>query len=130
MEELAFNIFSIAYVCFVVWAVVGHPDRLNNPHKYDSQPLMVNPERILCASIRFRASDGTEYLINGYRHPNCIRLMAEFGIGERKDRNAGSQGFLTSSGRWVDREEGMQIAQEAGQVRRSGKTNLYSEDLY
>jgi len=45
------------------------------------------------------------------------------------------QGFLTSSGRFVDRVEAAEIAYAAGQVRQrsthEGKPGtLYSEDLY
>ena len=40
-----------------------------------------------------------------------------------------NQGFLTSRGRYVDREEAMKIAQATGQTT-SDKSGLFSEDLY
>jgi hypothetical protein len=46
----------------------------------------------------------------------------------------GDQGFLTSSGRYVDREEGFTIASAAGQIiHKSGNPDtptLYSEDMW
>ena len=39
------------------------------------------------------------------------------------------QGFLTNTNRFVDREEGAQIAFDAGQIKQHTIT-LYSEDLY
>lgn len=40
------------------------------------------------------------------------------------------QGFYTSFGRFVNREEALQIAKEAGQVGETDDKQLYSEDLY
>ena len=40
------------------------------------------------------------------------------------------QGFYTSFGRFVSREEALQIAKEAGQVGETDDSRLYSEDLY
>ena len=46
------------------------------------------------------------------------------------------QGFYTSFGRFVSREEALQIAKEAGQIEEPGfaklcsSNKLYSEDLY
>lgn len=40
------------------------------------------------------------------------------------------QGFYTSFGRFVNREEALQIAKEAGQVEETLSNRLFSEDLY
>ena len=62
-------------------------------------------------------------------------IFARF--GDEISKNPYDQGFYTSKGRFVSREEGMKIAYEAGQVnyyqafKKNGKFNiLYSEDLY
>lgn len=43
-----------------------------------------------------------------------------------------NSGFLTSTGRYVNRVEGWQIASDAGQILRNtaGRPELYSEDMW
>ena len=112
-------------------------------------------ERILCAAIyvdthvknsaeawRGYAYPETGIVFCGWRHGQCfIPLLAwaekltpeerEF-IGEAP-LHGEHQGFLTSKGRFVDREEGLALAIAADQVV-EGKTYntrwLSSEDLY
>ena len=73
-------------------------------------------------------------VVLGHRHGQCMWTMssltglrsvtnAEDGVGEYE------QGFLTNTNRFVDREEGGQIAFDAGQTK-DLRTRLYSEDLY
>ena len=73
-------------------------------------------------------------VVLGHRHGQCMWTMScltglrtcEFGedcSGEHE------QGFLTNTNRFVDREEGGQIAFDAGQTK-DLRTTLYSEDLY
>ena len=73
-------------------------------------------------------------VVLGHRHGQCMWTMssltglrsvtnAEDGVGEYE------QGFLTNKNRFVDREEGGQIAFAAGQTE-DLRTTLYSEDLY
>jgi hypothetical protein len=40
------------------------------------------------------------------------------------------QGFVTSTGRWVDRPEAKRIAIAAGQVIDNGRSHVFSEDLW
>lgn len=64
------------------------------------------------------------------RHHNVIQLMAGAGLGPEAQRD---QGFLTDIGRFVDRREGLCIAEAANQIiRRTGNADdkLYSEDLW
>jgi hypothetical protein len=93
-------------------------------------------EYILCAANYY--DDGKEYvhqpknITTGYvwcgrRHHNIINLRGELlGLPTHGDV---IQGFLTSSDRFVDREEAAEIAFKSGQIDNSIKT-LYSEDLY
>ena len=73
-------------------------------------------------------------VVTGHRHGQCMWVMGSltglrtctFGedcSGEHE------QGFLTNTNRFVDREEGGQIAFNAGQTK-DLRTTLYSEDLY
>lgn len=96
-------------------------------------------EYILCAAIKrktpinvesknykaYTLEDDDIYSIEiGRRHNDII---ARFG----KDvLYLTQQGFYTSFGRFVNREEAMVIAKEAGQIGETDSEQLYSEDLY
>jgi hypothetical protein len=106
-------------------------------------------ERILCAAIwvdtglaepprRSYTYPATGLLFCGWRHGDCFTalnawadlLPAEERACVGEEQIAGRhQGFLTSRGRFVDRQEAMEIARAAGQTMAMGET-LYSEDLY
>lgn len=97
-------------------------------------------ETILCSAIWY--DDGhvyphqetygveTGFVLCGHRHNNII---GAFPTNDkfRKDGNdyKTTQGFLTSFGRFVDREIAAIIAYNAFQTERCGG-KLYSEDLY
>ena len=101
---------------------------------------MNKKEYILCSAIHF--DDGIEYahqpnniktgyVICGMRHHNCFMTLAI--ISNRNETQLDyekEQGFLTNINRFVDRKEGMLIAVNSGQVEKSEKLSLYSEDLY
>lgn len=87
---------------------------------------MEKQEYILCAAIiDFEKVDMAGYplIYCGHRHNNILWQ------GEHVPRSPYNQGFLTSTGRYVDRKEGMQIALDNLQIPKS-KHMLYSEDLY
>lgn len=81
-----------------------------------------------------------------YRHHNIISVLPEntstdfwnnrlnplINIDWPVDNPGITQGFVTSSGRFVDREEAAKIALESGQIEelKYSKTKLFSEDLY
>jgi hypothetical protein len=92
-------------------------------------------EKILCAAIKRktrRICDSEPYHQNdildieiGYRHHDIImRFTGEI--------DPFYQGFYTSMGRYVDREEGFKIAEKANQIMRitGSYGTLFSEDLY
>lgn len=64
------------------------------------------------------------------RHHHIVHAMYNMGLPKAAQR---VQGFLTSDGRFVDRQEGVRIALAAGQVE-PGKLHLpeklLSEDLW
>jgi hypothetical protein len=100
----------------------------------DRIPPLAHRERIVRAAVRF-GNAVYSVAIPG-RHHHCYALAAE----DRADNRFGEdQGFLTSTGRFVDRVEAMLIAVAAGQYdltrppRADHVTNphqLYSEDLW
>lgn len=112
-------------------------------------------ETILCAAIHY--DNGLEYphqhtygiktgfVLCGYRHPNIIGVLPTNVYFEKIDENSVKvawdencpkhethQGFLTSTGRFVDRKEAAKIALASGQIEKLNYSDkeLYSEDLY
>lgn len=80
--------------------------------------------------------DDTGKVYYGHRHNNCIE-SASGELSWTMNRQEmlkikKTQGFVTSEGRFVDREEAWKIAEIANQIIRQsgGKGTLYSEDLY
>lgn len=64
------------------------------------------------------------------RHHHVILIMADAGLGPEAQRH---QGFMTDTGRYVDRRDGLKIAEAADQIiRRTGNADdqLYSEGDY
>lgn len=107
-----------------------------------SEPILLEKkERILCAAIW--VDDGVErvhlprniktgLVFSGWRHSNCfVQIEQAFPKGSVDEEEiAGKhQGFITSLGRFVSRDEAGTLAFEAGQV---DKPNMFltSEDLY
>jgi hypothetical protein len=84
------------------------------------------PETCVCAAIVL--TDGT--VIQGRRHHNCLGAIHNLDLS----RVGSTQGFITSTGRFVEREEGRKLQDAAGIPSADpggyrGDT-LYSEDLY
>lgn len=106
----------------------------------------MNNEYILCAAIKRKQPikvDSYNYQTNTYDyHTNkgCIDDIYSIEIGRRHNDilarfgkdclDVTKQGFYTSYGRFVDREEGLLIAKNAGQVEVHLSKKLFSEDLY
>ncbi len=90
-------------------------------------PMTPQPyqERPACAAILF----GDGLIIAGHRHDVCIEDSIRY--RSRADIAEATQGFMTTLGRFVDREEGWTLAIAAGIViDRPGVKILFSEDLY
>lgn len=93
-------------------------------------------EKILCASIWIDDSIERDYLptniqsgicICGFRHGNIRPMIAEFFTNMNKEKI--EEGFLTSEGRFVDRQEGAIIAIKAKQTKENIDF-LTTEELY
>jgi hypothetical protein len=92
---------------------------------------MPNQEIIICSAININS-----HLFRGNRHHDCIGSAYRF-FGHEKPLNCSfdnNQGFITSTGRYVGREEAMKIHKESGVKPFHGEyhheTKLCSEDLY
>lgn len=89
---------------------------------------MTSPqERIEFAAI---LQDGTVYTVERPgRHHDVMKYMLDLGI-ESKPGHV--QGFYTSNKRFVNRREGLAVAQAAGQLIRKTmpEYELFSEDLW
>lgn len=84
-------------------------------------------ERIGGAAIRV---DGIIHSVAPpMRHHHVIRYLARRGVGPEKLHD---QGFVTSTGRFVNRIEGLTVAQAAGQiiVKTPPEYELFSEDMW
>ena len=84
-------------------------------------------ETIECAAIRHK---GVVYhAIRPGRHHHVFQTMHALGLHGESMRE---QGFLTSSGRFVDRREGLAIASAAGQIKDKTFPHdiLFSEDMW
>lgn len=91
---------------------------------------------IICAAIYFE--DGEVYVhqpkniksgfvICGRRHHNCYTVYAMTKNPKLSIKH--TEGFLTSDNNFVNREEAVVIALNAGQIEEK-KIRLFSEDLY
>lgn len=114
--------------------------------------IKIDQEYILCAAIWYKdlplknaeildrrgfrpVNTDRGVVISGWRHGNCIyQVVAITGLRSVPAEVGESvQGFLTNKNRFVDREEGYEIAEAAEQLNRrsrGGSRILYSEDLY
>lgn len=86
-------------------------------------------EIVICAAIQL--SDGRVF--RGHRHGDCFYTMVRAGIDKQEAANA-EQGFITSRNRFVSREEGRRLQDQAGIPSASPDgyqaNTLFSEDLY
>jgi hypothetical protein len=98
---------------------------------------------IICAAIWYNDKKkrlnlpkniSTGIVVAGWRHGNCITILEEMFpkrdyIVNNKDGITTIQGFLTSSGMFVNRQIAGAIAFEAKQITKHTDC-LFSEDLY
>ena len=80
--------------------------------------------KIKCAAILY---DGKIY--EGKSHSEIGIKMIEDGVCEIPYPSGENQGFVTDSGKYVNREEAMIIACNANQIKVKRGNKLFSEDL-
>lgn len=83
------------------------------------------PEKIWCAAVRY-----SDQVVRGPNHAYCIQVLCEmYGPGTFDRVRQDQQGFLTTTGRFVDRQIAYHIAEQAGQLLQpSWGEVLYSEN--
>lgn len=89
-------------------------------------------EKITLAAIKYRVKGETEFkYVHGYNHGQCIEWFSCADLySSIRDMDVEEQGFMTDTGRFVSRDEAVEIAKKAGQLREGySKTRLISEDL-
>ena len=85
---------------------------------------------ILTSDLGKERLGGVEF-VTGHRHFNIFRAFNNPPDNILVKRDPHSQGFMTSKGRFVGREEGLEIAKQSGQVPQNHQHRLlFSEDLY
>ncbi len=102
---------------------VAHPGHLRDRYYFDHDLSLDYGGMITITEAAIR-QDGK--VITGKRHDLVIKeMILKYGF----DKIVGEQGFVTSDGRFVDREEAANIAFVAGQIPEK-KDCLFSEDIW
>lgn len=102
----------------------GSCDRIVIPKEVVVRVEGPQPETIQHAAVKTKDESG---FLKGKCHADCFRAGAELGLA--MSSRAICQGFVTSSGRYVDREEAARIAHAAKQIDEPHRI-LFSEDLW
>lgn len=94
------------------------------PDVAETEPRL-NKERCVCAAVLIG-----DRIVPGYRHHHAIKTAVDAKFTEYVSQ--GMQGFLTNSGRYVSRVEGLELQLAAGIPSARGRygVQLTSEDLY
>lgn len=86
-------------------------------------------EYIVCSAIKLG-----NIVVAGVRHDDCVNtivaLKGKEYLIECVDNGRYTEGFVTSTGRFMDREQAYKFAVENGQVEENDSEILASEDLY
>lgn len=81
-------------------------------------------EKIICAAVLVRSTGAMYY---GHRHSSAVKSMFDEGDGDADY----IEGFVTTDGRFVNREAAMIIAIESGVLSHPQKRNvLFTTDIY
>lgn len=86
-------------------------------------PKIKGKERILHAAFKTKSG----YVVTGKCHGDCFWKGRNMGL--EMSSKAQDQGFVTSKGRYVNREKAALIAKRAGQID-TMKAALISEDIW
>lgn len=110
----------------LAWYAMPYP---NGPEPLAASSPPAPAEFCICAAVLM--PDG--YIVRGHRHSDAMQTAG--GIPRYEKMRGMPQGFVTSLGRFVDREEGARLQIAAG-IESADKAQpylngeLYSEDLY
>jgi len=104
---------------------------MNDFQMYEEGREEMENEYILCAAIKYN-----DTVIAGYRHRDCYTVLRDLIGQEVVDTDDYSDGFITSTNRYVGRKEAYNIAFNKDQIIGPNKgyseneIGLTSEDLY
>lgn len=92
--------------------------------------LHKNSEFVICSAVKWQNT-----IICGRKHKNCYEIADALMNGGFLERERKHQGFMTSTGRYVDRAEAFKIAKANNQIVHKlfddvTEGNLNSEDLF
>jgi hypothetical protein len=84
----------------------------------------------VCVAAAIRLQNGR--IVQGRRHHDCLNHALRNLPNPGRAPSGDDQGFITSTGRYVTRKEGLELQLAAGVPSARGfyQTELYSEDLY
>jgi hypothetical protein len=89
-------------------------------------------EWILCSAVIYKGQ-----IVTGRRHSDCYATLKFFDVSDESMPDRDMQGFLTSTGRFVNRQEAWHIAKAASQIKwglsvsdNGAESQLISENLY
>lgn len=87
--------------------------------------------REICICAAVKTTKG--YIVRGHRHADCIQSIRRMGL--KPSSSPSAQGFITSKNRYVTREQGRKLQEDAGIPSADkngymGSKELFSEDLY
>jgi hypothetical protein len=109
--------------------------------KTTSTKFDLNQEYILCSAIWYETglkpkdprclprNKETGICVCGHRHHNCFGILYELQKG-RANLSICTEGFLTSKGNFLDRNEALILAKKTGQIIETEAYILTSEDLW
>lgn len=86
--------------------------------------------KFLCSAIKFTPTNGSQMIVYGKRHCNCLEQMYKMKID--RDKSKDIQGFIVlidGLETFVDRNVGAEIAKELG-YKLEYENCLFSEDIW
>ena len=91
---------------------------------------------ILCAAVKFHfdATD-MDVVVPCRRHGYAFQMLAAIGFEPKKGYKELAQGFITTTGQFLTREQAYEHAMSCGQLSATARDSinngvLFSEDLY
>ena len=114
----------------IAWHIYKRAFDLANYHLKNNNTTDKTSEFIICSAVRWQKT-----IICGRRHADCYTIADALMNGGFLERERKHQGFMTSTGRFIDRAEAFKIAKANNQIIHKMFDNdkegsLTSEDLY
>ena len=86
---------------------------------------------IIASAIQFYIDKTNEIVIMcGLRHGDIFKQLKLLGFEPNKGYKCISQGFITNTGKYLNRKEALEHALQCNQISKIHNTELFSEDLW